>query len=157
VLFPNKPALNDTEVYYRLTRADPGETLRISTSISVGYMGENYADLGFPAMLVGIFAVGFIVSAACRYFMSTPLPWMVRQGVVMAYIYGAAGTGVEVALPKILGTTVMFLVVYGVLIKFSFPSGLRWLDNRARAARELEERQQRAAAAAVAPPPRGVR
>jgi hypothetical protein len=150
ILFPDKPALKDSEVYLKLTRADPSEILRESTSISVGYMGENYADMQFPGMLVGIFVVGLVVSGATRYFMSTPLPWMLRQSVVMAYIYGATGTGVEVSLPKVLGTTIMFLAVYGVLIKVSFPMGMRWLDNRAKAARELEERQLRAASAAGA-------
>ncbi len=149
-LFPDKPALSDTEVYLRLTHADPTETLRASTSISVGYMGENYADLRFPGMLIGIFVIGAIVAGVARYFMSTPLPWMVRQSIVIAFIYAAAGTGVEVSLPKILGGVIMFLIVYGLLIRFAFPTGIRWLDNRARAARELQDNVRRAAAASMA-------
>ena len=34
-------------------RAIPTEEVRKGTSISVGYMAENFADLGFPGMLVG--------------------------------------------------------------------------------------------------------
>ena len=58
-LFPDKPALSDSEVYMRLVRADPMEQVRAGTSISVGYMAENYVDLGFPGMLAGIAVLGF--------------------------------------------------------------------------------------------------
>ena len=37
-----------------LARADPTEQVRIGTSISVGYMAENFADFGFPGMLLGV-------------------------------------------------------------------------------------------------------
>lgn len=146
-LFPDKATLSDSEVYMRLTRADPTEQLRLSTSISVGYMAENYADLGFPGMLIGVFVVGMLISGVVRYFMSTPLPWMVRQSIVMAFIYAAAGTGIEISLPKTIGTAVMFFIVYATMIKVSFPAGLRWLDMRAKAARHLEENIRRAAEA----------
>jgi hypothetical protein len=147
-LFPDKPSLSDTEVYMRLTRADPTENFGLNTSISVGYMSENYADMQFPGMLLGVFVVGFVMAGVARYFMSTPLPWMVRQSIVMAFVYAAGGTGVEVSLPKVLGASLMFLVVYGVLIRFAFPVGIRWLDTRARLARQLEENSRRAAASA---------
>ncbi len=152
-LFPDKPALSDSEVYLRLTKADPTETLRLSTSISVGFMGENYADMQFPGMLLGVFAVGLVVAGVTRYFMSTPLPWMVRHGVVIAFIYAAAGTGVEVSLPKILGTSVMFLIVYAMMIRFGFPAGIRWLDARARQAQDLQDNVRRATAASRSPRP----
>ncbi|MFM8535255.1 MAG: hypothetical protein ACKOEC_16975, partial [Acidimicrobiia bacterium] len=82
-LFPNKASIVDSQVYFKLTRADPTEVFRINTSISVGYMGENYYDLQFPAMLVGIFVVGFVVAVVARYFMYLKLPWMVREALVM--------------------------------------------------------------------------
>ena len=55
-------------------------------------MSENYADLGFPGMLAGVFMIGLFVAAACRYFMAVPLPWLVREGIVLAFIYAIAAT-----------------------------------------------------------------
>ncbi len=43
-LFPDKQALSDTEVFIHLTKADIMENMRGGTSISVGYMAENYVD-----------------------------------------------------------------------------------------------------------------
>jgi hypothetical protein len=141
-LFPNKASIVDSDVYLKLTKADPTEYRRINTSISVGYMGENYYDLQFPAMLAGIFAVGFVVALVARYFMHLKLPWMVREALVMGFVFTAAGTGVEAALPKIIGSTVMFFVVYALLARFAFPTGLRWLDSRSIQAREVEARMK---------------
>lgn len=131
-LFPDKEALSDTEVYIRLTKADLLENMRGGTSISVGYMAENYVDLGFPGMLVGVFAVGLLVSGVIRFFFSFDVPWMVRQGAALAYVYAICASGLEVSLPKILGSTVTFAVAYGLILKFAFPIGQRWLDRRAR-------------------------
>jgi len=131
VFFPNKPMLSDTETYARLTGTDPELVLRNATSISVGYMAENYVDLGFPGMLVGIFALGVIIAGAVRYFMRRDLPWMVRQGIVLALLYSVGGNGVEVSMPKVLGATIMFFIVYALLARFVLPYLLRWLDTRA--------------------------
>jgi hypothetical protein len=146
-LFPNKQALSDTEVFVRLARADSSEQMRSATSISVGYLSENYVDLGFPGMLGGVFVIGLVVAAACRYFMAVPLPWIVREGIVLAFIYAIGNNGVEISLPKLLGGTVVTFVVYALLIKFAFPIALRWLDVRAAVARQLELRRQQARAA----------
>lgn len=142
-LFPNKASLVDTAVYLKLTKADPDEFVRLSTSISVGYMGENFADMGFPGMLVGIFIVGAGFSLVARYFMLLKLPWMLREALVMGFVFTVAGTGLEASLPKILGATVMFFVVYALVVKFAFPTGLRWLDSRSQQAQDLEDRIRR--------------
>jgi hypothetical protein len=129
-LFPDKAALSDSETYARLTGADPTEVVRASTSISVGYMAENYVDLGFPGMLLGILVLGVMVAGVVRYFMRARLPWMVRQGIVLAFIYNVAATGVELSLPKLFGATIMFFLVYAILVKFALPIGLNWLSVR---------------------------
>lgn len=146
-LFPNKPGLSDTEVFVRLARGDASEQMRSATSISVGYMSENYVDLGFPGMLAGVFMIGLFVAAACRYFMAVPLPWIVREGIILAFIYAIGNNGVEISLPKLLGATVMAFAVYALLIRFAFPIALRWLDTRAAVARHQEVRRQQARAA----------
>jgi hypothetical protein len=131
ILFPDKAALSDTDVYMRLTRADPTEQVRLGTSISVGYMGENYVDLGFPGMLAGIFVIGVALALIMKYFMTRPLPWMLREGIVMGFAFSAGGVGMEMSLPKILGTMVMFLVVWALIAKIALPIVMRWLDQRA--------------------------
>ncbi len=150
-LFPGKASLSDTEVFVRLARGDASEQMRTATSISVGYMSENYVDLGFPGMLAGVFMIGLFVAAACRYFMAVPLPWIAREGIVLAFIYAVGQNGVEISLPKLLGATVMTFAVYALLIKFAFPIALRWLDTRAAAARHQEMRRQQVRAATQNP------
>jgi hypothetical protein len=131
VFFPDKAALSDTATYARLTGIDPALVMRESTSISVGYMAENFVDLGFPGMLAGIFLLGLMVAGVIRYLMGARLPWMVRQGLVLAFVYNVAGTGVESSLPKLFGSTIMFFLVYLLLVKFVLPIGLKWLNTRA--------------------------
>jgi len=131
IFFPEKAALSDTETYARLTGTDPALVLRASTSISVGYMCENFVDLGFPGMLVGMLVIGTLFALIIRYFMRSRLPWMVRQGIVLAFVYNIAASGVETALPKLFGSAVMFFIVYLLLVKFVLPAGLKWLNTRA--------------------------
>ncbi len=130
-LFPDKGQLSDTEVYSRLALGNVSEEMRAGTSISVGYMSENFADFGFPGMLVGIFALGLIIGAICRYFLMCPLPWFAREGVVMAFVYTCANTGAEISLPKLLGAAVMFTIIYSVLVRYFMTRVWQWLDERA--------------------------
>jgi hypothetical protein len=130
-LFPNKAALSDTEVYVRLARGDSSEQVRLGTSISVGYMAENFVDFGFPGMLGGLFVIGLIYGVVIRYFMALKVPWVLREGVVLAFVFSVAHNGMEMSLPKILGATVMFVLVYTLLARFVFPTALNWLKGRA--------------------------
>ena len=142
-LFPDKQALSDTEVFIRLTKADLLENMRGGTSISVGYMAENYVDFGFPGMLGGVFATGLLVALVIRFFFSFDVPWMVRQGTALAFVYSICASGLEVSIPKILGTAFTFAVAYGLALKFAFPVGQRWLENRARQAADREATRRR--------------
>ncbi len=130
-LFPGKAELSDTEVYVRLAMADPNETYRLNTSISVGYLAENYADLGFPGMLGGVFVIGIMLAGVCRYFMTRAVPWLLREATVMAFIYATCLNGIEISLPKIFGAAFMFFIVYIPVVKFGYPALVRWLDTRA--------------------------
>ncbi len=107
------------------------EMLRLGTSISVGYMAENYVDLGFPGMLAGIFVLGLLLALVVRYFMTRSLPWMLREAIVMGFVYNIAGTGMEMSLPKLLGATIMFFLVWSLIARFALPIAMRWLDQRA--------------------------
>lgn len=129
-LFPGKPPLVDSDVYMRLTRRYLADEIRAGTSISVGYMGENYADLGFPGMLVGLGVLGLLVAALFRFVMSFKLPLVMREGIAMGLAFIMSRDGVEVSLPKILGAMFMFFLVYLLLNKFFFPKVLVWLEKR---------------------------
>jgi hypothetical protein len=133
-LFPGKPALSDTEVFIRLARGNASESFRSGTSISVGYVAENYVDLGFPGMFGGIFVIGVLVAGVLRYFMTRPLPWLVREGTALAIIYTIGHDGVEISLPKILGATLMSFIVWSIMARWGFPKIFKWL-GRARPAR----------------------
>ena len=132
-MFPDKPALSDSDVYVRLARGNASDEIRLGTSISVGYMAENFVDLGFPGMLVGIFMIGVIIGLIIRYFMMLKYPWIVREGVVLAFALNVAFNGVEMSLPKLLGAAVMFFLVYVLMARFAFPIGLNWLKGRSAA------------------------
>ena len=117
--------------------------MRGGTSISVGYMAENYVDLGFPGMLGGVFAVGLMVALVVRFFFSFDVPWMVRQGTALAYVYSICASGLEVSIPKLLGSSITFAIAYGLAMKFAFPVGQRWLEQRARQAADREATMRR--------------
>ena len=128
-LFPGKAALSDTEVFIRLARGNASEAFRSGTSISVGYVAENFVDMGFPGMLVGIFVIGVMTAGICRYFMTRQLPWMVREGTVLAIIYTIGHDGVEISLPKILGSMYMSLGVWAIMARWGFPYIFRYLGR----------------------------
>ena len=142
-LFPDKPALSDSDVYVRLAKGDPTDAVREGTSISVGYMGENFADLGFPGMLAGILVLGLIAGAIYRYFMTRRLPWMVREGTVLVLVYSVARDGVEISLPKLLGALLMATAVFVILARYGYPRVLEWL-NRPTQGRRMAVRRARA-------------
>jgi hypothetical protein len=76
---------------------------------------------------------GLLQAGVCRYFMTRKLPWMVREGTVLVFIYSIARDGVEMSLPKMVGAIMMFFHVYTLLVRFGYPRALGWLD-RTRAA-----------------------
>jgi hypothetical protein len=81
-------------------------------------------------MLVGILVLGVIIGGACRYFMSLKkLPWMVREGTAVVLIYSVAQGGMEVSLPKVLGSVLMTTIVYVLVARFGYPYVLTWLNR----------------------------
>ena len=131
ILFPNKPALSDTDVYMRLARAYSLETIRMGTSISVGYMAENFADMKFPGMLLGLFVLGLLLAYVIKIMLGFKLPQIMIDGIVMGFIFSMARDGVEVSLPKVLGGMMLFFLVTLLMNKFLFPRVVHFLDSRA--------------------------
>jgi hypothetical protein len=130
-LFPDKAALSDTEVYIRLARGDSSEQMRLGTSISVGYIAENFVDFGFPGMLIGIFVLGVVYCLVIRYFMSLrQLPWLLREAIIVGFVANTAINGVEISLPKMLGAIIMYFLVFALISRFALPTVLGWLRGR---------------------------
>jgi hypothetical protein len=129
IFFPDKAALDDTEVFLKYVRGDVAEEGRSGTSISIGYLAENFIDFGFPGMLAPIAVMGLLLGCTLRYFMTRPSPWVVREGFVTASVL-TVSAGMELSLAKFLGGTILFLVVLGLCWKFLYPSLDRWLGQR---------------------------
>ena len=124
VFFPGKTALDDTEVSIRYARADVEDETRIGTSISIGYMAENFIDFGFPGMLFPVAVMGLVLGMMLRYFMTRPVAWTVREGFATALVL-ALVTGMELSLAKFLGGTIVVFAVLSLSLKFFFPVAVR--------------------------------
>jgi hypothetical protein len=121
ILFPDKAALDDTEIYARYVRADVAEESRSGTSISIGFLAENFIDFGFPGMLAPIALMGLMLGYTLRYFMTRSAPWAVCEGFAMALVLGLS-SGMELSLAKFLGGTIVSFAVLALCLKALFPS-----------------------------------
>ncbi len=129
LLFPDKAALDDTEIFLRYVRDEIGDDSRPGTSISIGYLAENFIDFGFPGMLLPVAVMGLVLGRALRYFMTRPVPWAVREGFITALVL-TLGAGMELSLAKFLGSTILVFVVLAVCLKFVYPPVERWIERR---------------------------
>ena len=71
LLFPNKSAVNDTDLTARYTGIAYAATSR-HTSISMGYMAEAYIDFGAPFMFLPIAGFGLFLGTFYRRLLSRP-------------------------------------------------------------------------------------
>jgi hypothetical protein len=122
-LFPDKAVLDDTEVFGRYVREGADEE-HIGTSISIGYLAENFIDFGFPGRLLPVAAMGLLLGGMLRYIMTRRVAWMVREGFAIALVL-ALVTGMELSLSKFLGGTIIAFVVLALSLKFLFPFTMR--------------------------------
>jgi len=129
LLFPDKAVLDDTEIFLRYVRDEVGDDRRPGTSISIGYLAENFIDFGFPLMLLPVALMGLVLSSTIRYFMTRRVPWVIREGFITALIV-AIGASMGTSLPKFLGSTIMVTVILGLCLRFLYPFVERWLARR---------------------------
>jgi hypothetical protein len=73
ILFPNKPALDDSEETTKYTGLAVAGTEQ-GTSIGIGYMAESYIDFGRYGMFVPVFFLGIGYGLIYRCFMSRETP-----------------------------------------------------------------------------------
>ena len=122
---PNKPALpSDSEITTQYTGiylpgADRG------TSISIGYMGESYADFGFVGMFVPIFLVGVSWGLIYAFFVRK------ARYRVLGYAYSVAillsAYQLEVATIKLVGGVLMKFIVIAFIFRFTEDWVADWL------------------------------
>lgn len=126
LFFPDKAALDDTAIFIRYVRTDATEEGSQGTSISIGFLSENFIDFGFPGMLAPVAAMGLLLGITLRYFMTRPVAWAVREGFVTALVLTLAA-GMEVSVAKFLGSTILVFIVLSLCLKFLYPPVGRWL------------------------------
>jgi hypothetical protein len=127
--FPDKAALDDTQIFLRYVREEFAEEGRGGTSISIGFLAENFIDFGFPGMLAPIAVMGLVLGCTLRYFMTRRVAWAVREGFVTALVLPISG-GMELSLAKFLGSIILVFAVLALFLKLLYPSVERWIGNR---------------------------
>lgn len=129
LLYPNKPVLrSDSEVTMALTGqflASDGQ----GTSISVGYMGESYADFGPVGMFGVVFVLGLGWGLVLVAFMRRARAPLVGLGFALAILLGAYQF--EMASIKLLGGVLMQVLVLLVVYRFFGTRLAAWLGAEA--------------------------
>lgn len=129
-LFPDKAVLDDTEIFLRYVRDEIGDDSRPGTSISIGFLAENFIDFGFPGMLVPMAVMALLLGRILRYLMTRAVPWVVSEGFIMA-MFLTLGAGMELSLAKFLGGTLLTFAVLAICLKFAYPPVQRWIERSA--------------------------
>ena len=123
VLFPDKQELDDTTTTSLLT----GETFGSDTSVSVGYVAEAHADFGFPGLLVPIFVVGLMLGAIAKYFMTRPMPLVIREAFTTGCLFLSFSYAHNI--DKELGGFITgFLALY-LAQRYGYPLISKWLSG----------------------------
>lgn len=116
ILFPNKPAIHDSDRTNEFTRlgvagADKG------TSISIGYLGESYIDFGFPWMLIPIFTLGYFWGRAFQFLLKTAkysiLGLASGTTLILNFCLTTGFSNI-----KLVGGAVATLIIYWLILKF---------------------------------------
>jgi hypothetical protein len=118
-LFPDKPVLpNDTAITVRYTGLPL--TIDTSTSISIGYLGELYVDLGFIGALVAVGAIGGITGLAYRKLSDqSRVPLLLIAGLCLMIVLPWAYFGQAYA--KNVGAWVASSLIAFVAMRFWLP------------------------------------
>jgi hypothetical protein len=126
VLFPDKAALDDSQITTALT----GERIDENTSIGVGYIAEAQVDFGFPGLLLPMLAIGFMLGLATEYFMTRPVPVFVRQAFATATSFHVFFF--EEDIDKGLGFFITAWLAMALVLKFGYPLVATWLTCASR-------------------------
>jgi hypothetical protein len=116
LLFPNKTVVDDSYRTKKYADIDSGE----GTSISLGYVAENYIDFGVPLMFVPSLLLGWAMGRFCQLLQrngSTQGIW----GMALASISLWPALGFETSVTKMVpGLAINFLVIW-LIVKYAIP------------------------------------
>ncbi|MCF8478537.1 MAG: hypothetical protein K9G60_16035 [Pseudolabrys sp.] len=121
LLFPDKPALDDSAI----TTAMTGRVINRNTSISIGYLAEAYYDFGHWWMFLPIAIIGAALGAAGRYFMTRDAPYLIRQAFAATALFSFFQFGTN--FNKALGSFAVGFAVLALVLKFGYPLIPQWL------------------------------
>ncbi|MSU58688.1 MAG: hypothetical protein EXS35_11015 [Pedosphaera sp.] len=120
ILFPNKPALDDSERTVRYTGIQVAGTEQ-GTSIGIGYVGESYIDFGYVGMFAPIFVLGMFYGWIYRHFVQVQkIRLMGCALATVILIFGAFN--LETSNIKLVGGNLMSFIVMGLFAKFAAPA-----------------------------------
>jgi hypothetical protein len=128
LLFPNKPAIDDSErtSYYTGVTVAGAEQ---GTSIGIGYFGESYIDFGPVLMFVPILLLGVAYGLIYRFFVLRA-QYKILGGAIATSIMVFSGSLIETSNIKIVGGGVTVLFVMSVFYVTLAPAMMRWLRAR---------------------------
>lgn len=133
LLFPNKAAIDDSEVTRRFTGITVSGT-ESGTSIGIGYMAECYADAGEFLMFLPLLLLGYLFGRVYRGmgFSGKSRVWgmALATATLLVTLQGIATAG-----SKLIGAILTTWLVLGAVNFFAGPLILTWLGRSSRTAR----------------------
>ncbi|WP_175632290.1 hypothetical protein [Pedobacter ghigonis] len=125
ILFPNKAAIDDSETTRKYSGIFVAGTEQ-GTSISLGYVTENYIDFGVPGMFISLFIYGLLIGVVYKYVMTSSPNKLIGTGMIiplfiLIYMF-------ESALNKLIGGLFMYLIIYELLRRFALKRLLKQIE-----------------------------
>jgi hypothetical protein len=122
ILFPNKKAIDDSETTRQYSGMMVAGTEQ-GTSISLGYMTENYIDFGMPGMFISLFGYGLLIGLVYKYVMTSSPDKLIGTAMIiplfiLIYLF-------ESALNKLIGGLLMYLLIYELIRRFALKKFLQ--------------------------------
>ena len=116
ILFPNKAPIDDSETTRKYSGVMVAGTTQ-GTSISLGYVTENYIDFGMPGMFIGLFLFGLLIGVVYKYVLTSSPDKLIGTAMIIPLFILAYSF--ESALNKMIGGLVMYLIVYELIRRFA--------------------------------------
>ena len=129
-LFPDKPALDDSERTRLYTGVQVAGT-ETGTSIGIGYVGESYVDYGPVGMFAPIFLLGFLYGLINRFFITRTRYKLLGAALAVSVLI-FNGYEIETSNIKIVGGVVSVALVGVVLYKLFGASIMAFLRRAPR-------------------------
>jgi len=125
IFFPNKKAIDDSETTSKYSGVRVAGAAN-ATSISLGYMTENYIDFGIPGMFFGLFAYGLLIGLVYKYVMTSSPDKLIGTAMIIPlfiiiYLF-------ESALNKLIGAMTMYLIIYELIRRFGIEKFLKQIQ-----------------------------